>query len=71
MSDRVLIAGSGVAAVEAVLALRHLAGRNFDIDLVALSHALERLDRERMAAEVETFAMALSHDLIDPADFAG
>ena len=37
---RVLIAGSGVAAVEAVLALRHLAGRNFEIDLLAPEHAL-------------------------------
>ena len=38
---RVLIAGSGVAAVEAVLALRHLAGRNFEINLLAPEHALE------------------------------
>lgn len=41
MSHRVLIAGSGVAAVEAVLALRHLAGRNFDVELLAPAHALE------------------------------
>ena len=41
VTERVLIAGSGVAAVEAVLALRHLAGRGFDIDLLAPSHALE------------------------------
>jgi sulfide:quinone oxidoreductase len=41
MNERVLIAGSGVAAVEAVLALRHLAGHGFEIDLVAPSHALE------------------------------
>jgi sulfide:quinone oxidoreductase len=41
MTHRVVIAGSGVAAVEAILALRHLAGRNFDIDLVAPAHALE------------------------------
>jgi sulfide:quinone oxidoreductase len=41
MTPRVLIAGSGVAAVEAVLALRHLAGRGFEIDLLAPSHALE------------------------------
>ena len=41
MTHRVLIAGSGVAAVEAVLALRHLAGRNFEIDLLAPAHALE------------------------------
>jgi sulfide:quinone oxidoreductase len=37
----VLIAGSGVAAVEAVLALRHLAGRHFEIELLAPEHALE------------------------------
>ncbi len=42
MTKRVLIAGSGVAAVEAVLALRHLAGQGFEIDLVAPSHALDR-----------------------------
>jgi sulfide:quinone oxidoreductase len=41
MTHRVLIAGSGVAAVEAILALRHLAGRHFDIDLLAPAHALE------------------------------
>lgn len=41
MKHRVLIAGSGVAAVEAVLALRHLAGRNVDIAILARSHALE------------------------------
>ncbi len=41
MTHRVIIAGSGVAAVEAILALRHLAGRRFDIDLVAPTHALE------------------------------
>ena len=40
MTHRVLIAGSGVAAVEAVLALRHLAGRQFAIDLLAPAHAL-------------------------------
>jgi sulfide:quinone oxidoreductase len=41
MSHRVVIAGSGVAAVEAVLALRHLAGRRFEIELLAPAHALE------------------------------
>lgn len=41
MRKRVLIAGSGVAAVEAVLALRHLAGRTFDLELVAPAHTLE------------------------------
>ena len=37
---RVVIAGSGVAALEAVLALRALAGRGFEIDLLAPEHAL-------------------------------
>jgi sulfide:quinone oxidoreductase len=41
MRKRVLIAGSGVAAVEAVLALRHLAGRTFDLELLAPAHVLE------------------------------
>jgi sulfide:quinone oxidoreductase len=41
MSHRVVIAGSGVAAVEAVLALRHLAGRRSEIELLAPAHALE------------------------------
>ena len=41
MNERVIVAGSGVAAVEAVLALRHLAGRDFDIELLSPSHALE------------------------------
>jgi sulfide:quinone oxidoreductase len=41
MKHRVLIAGSGVAAVEAVLALRHLAGRHFELELLAPDHVLE------------------------------
>jgi sulfide:quinone oxidoreductase len=41
MTNRVLIAGSGVAALEAILALRDLAGRRVEIDLVAPAHALE------------------------------
>ena len=40
-----------------------------DEDQYAIRKTLDRLDRERMAAEVETFAAALS-DLIEPADFA-
>ena len=40
MPSRVLIAGSGVAAVEAVLALRHTAGRTCRIDVLAPRHAL-------------------------------
>ena len=39
-------------------------------DQYAIRKTLDRLDRERMAAEVETFAAALSRDLIEPADFA-
>jgi sulfide:quinone oxidoreductase len=38
--EHVLIAGAGVAAVEAVLALRHLAGRSFELALLAPEHAL-------------------------------
>jgi NADH dehydrogenase FAD-containing subunit len=45
MTQRVLIAGSGVAAVEAVLALRHLAGGQFDIDLLAPEHVFENRRR--------------------------
>jgi len=41
MTHRVVIAGSGVAAVEAVLALRALAGPRVEIELVAPTHALE------------------------------
>ena len=35
-----------------------------------IRRTLERLDLERMAAEVDAFAAALSRDLIEPADFA-
>jgi hypothetical protein len=38
------------------------------LDIVA--RALERLDRSRMAAEVETMILALRHGLVDPTDFA-
>ena len=38
-------------------------------DHAFIRRAAERLDRERMEAEVETFAIALSRDLIEPADF--
>jgi len=38
------------------------------MDIVA--RALERLDRTRMAAEVETMIQALRHGLVDAADFA-
>ena len=41
-----------------------------DQDQFVIGSALRRLDLERMAAEVETFATALSRDLIEPADFA-
>jgi hypothetical protein len=38
------------------------------MDVVA--RAVERLDRTRMAAEVETMILAIRHGLVDPADFA-
>ena len=41
-----------------------------DADRSAISRALDRLDSERMAIDVETFAVALARDLIEPADFA-
>jgi hypothetical protein len=41
-----------------------------DGDQRAIRRTLSRLDLERMAAEVETFAAALSRDLIEPTDFA-
>ena len=42
-----------------------------DADRDFIRRGLERLDLERMEAEVETFAIALSRDLIEPADFVG
>ena len=51
---RVLIAGSGVAAVEAVLALRHMAGRRPEIALLAPAHALEH----RPASVAAPFGLA-------------
>jgi hypothetical protein len=40
-----------------------------DGDLRVIKRALQRMDLERMAVEVETFSTALSRDLIEPADF--
>lgn len=37
--------------------------------IAAIAKALERLDRARMATQVDTFVAALEHDLIDAADF--
>ena len=37
----------------------------------AIACAAERLDRERMASEVEAFVSALAADLVGPDDFAG
>ena len=54
MTHRVLIAGSGVAAVEAVLALRHIGGSGFDIELLAPAHALEH----RPASVAAPFGLA-------------
>jgi hypothetical protein len=46
----------------------------FDLELDrrmdVVARALERLDRSRMATEVETMILALRHGLVDPADFA-
>ena len=41
-----------------------------DHDMSVLQRSLCRLERERMAADVETFVAALTRDLIQPADFA-
>lgn len=40
-----------------------------DGDLRVLKRALQRMDLERMAVEVDAFSIALSRDLIEPADF--
>jgi hypothetical protein len=42
-----------------------------DCDVAAMRRTLERADLERMAAEVDAFAVALERDLIGPVDFAG
>jgi hypothetical protein len=46
----------------------------FDLELDrrmdVVARAVERLDRSRMAAEVETMILALRHGLVDPADFS-
>jgi hypothetical protein len=46
----------------------------FDLELDrrldVVSRALERIDRSRMAADVETMILALRHGLVDAADFA-
>jgi hypothetical protein len=46
----------------------------FDLELNRrtdiLARALDRIDRQRMVAEVETMILALRHGLLDPADFA-
>ena len=44
-------------------------GDSLDTAESELQRAVERLDAERMAGEVETFAVALERDLIEPADF--
>jgi sulfide:quinone oxidoreductase len=62
VTHRVLIAGSGVAAVEAVLALRHLVGHRCAIDLIAPAHALEH----RPASVAAPFGLGL----VPPLDLA-
>ncbi len=44
--------------------------RELDCDQWPIRRALNRLDRERMATEIELFVTALGQDLIDPGDFA-
>jgi hypothetical protein len=39
-------------------------------DIVAMRRALERLDRDRFAAQADAFVAALTRDLIDASDFA-
>ena len=41
-----------------------------DADVHVLQRTLRRLERERMAADVDAFVAALERDLIQPADFA-
>jgi hypothetical protein len=41
-----------------------------DRRLDTVARALDKLDRKRMAAEVETMIQALRHGLVDAADFA-
>jgi sulfide:quinone oxidoreductase len=66
MTQRVLIAGSGVAAVEAVLALREFVGPRIEIELVAPAHAFEH----RPASVAASFGFAAPppldlHDLAE------
>ena len=44
--------------------------RDLQRGMSAISAALDRSERERMATEVRVFIAALERDLIDPADFA-
>jgi sulfide:quinone oxidoreductase len=69
MTHRVVIAGSGVAAVEAVLALRELAGPRVEIELVAPAHALEQ--KSASVAAPFGFGAPLPLDLTDLADRYG
>jgi hypothetical protein len=39
-------------------------------DAAEIAASLERIERERMIAELQVFAAALEHDLIDATDFA-
>jgi sulfide:quinone oxidoreductase len=63
MRHRVVIAGSGVAAVEAVLALRQMAGRAFELELVAPAHTL--VDKPASVATPFGFGAPQSIDLAD------
>jgi hypothetical protein len=41
-----------------------------DRDVDAIQRSLDRLERNHMISEIETFVAALDRDLIEPADFA-
>jgi hypothetical protein len=59
-SRRQAIAPPGAAAAFA---------RALDAGVKAISETLERIERERMAAQAEAFIAALRRDLIDAGDF--
>ena len=44
--------------------------RDLQRDTDEIAASLERIERERMIAELQVFAAALDHDLIDATDFA-
>jgi hypothetical protein len=51
-------------------AAAHRYDQRLDEGMHAIARALDRLDRERMAAEADAFTTALRLDLLDAGDFA-